>query len=113
MEIKEEVYQRDLSRIKDKLSKAISDGAVLSYTDLGRMLDLDPDYVKEIIGLRFSQLTKKASSSWFAPVDPDFLLIGESIKEIRENKFYKMFKKRINTKNKGSGILGRLMHGGA
>lgn len=111
MEIDEKTYQETLKKIKEKLNKAAREGVLLSYKDLGSILDLDPEYVREIVGRRFTELTKQATKSWFESPNPDFFLIGENIKEINENKYYKFFKKRLSAKEKGSGILARLMRG--
>jgi hypothetical protein len=107
--IDENLYQETLTKIKEKLNKAASEGVLLSYTDLGKILDMDPDFIHDVIGRRFSELTKKATKSWNEPPDPDFFLIGDNIKEINGNRFYLMFKRHIERKQKGSGLLGRLM----
>ncbi len=112
MEIDEKTYQEMLNKIKYELQKAANEGNILSYTELGRILNLDPEYVREIVGRRFTELTKKAMRSWFEPADPDFFLLGENIKEINNNGFYKQFKKRLEVKEKGTGIIGRLLRVG-
>jgi hypothetical protein len=107
--IDEKLYQETLLKIKEKLNKAASEGVLLSYTDLGRIIDMDPDLIHEIIGRRFAELTKKATRSWNEPPDPDFFLIGDNIKEIHANNYYLMFKRHAERKRKGVGIIGRLM----
>lgn len=106
--IDENLYQETLTKIKEKLNKAASEGVLLSYTDLGSILDMDPDFIRDVIGKRFAELTKKATKSWNEPPDPDFFLIGDNIKEIHTNKFYLMFKRHLERKQKGTGLLGRL-----
>lgn len=111
MDIDEKTYKETLEKIKEKLNEAAEENILLSYKDLGRRLDLEPEYVREIIGIRFTELTNQALKSWFGPPDPDFYLLGENIKEINTNKHYKSFKKRLDTKSKGTRILSRLIGG--
>ena len=107
--IDEKLYQETLIKIKEKLNKAANEGVLLSYTDLANILDMDPGFVHDVIGRRFTELTKQASRSWTEPVDPDFFLIGDTIREIHGNRFYKMFKRRAEQKQKGTGLIARIM----
>jgi hypothetical protein len=107
--IDEKLYQDTLIKIKEKLNKAANEGVLLSYTDLGHILDMDPKFIHDVIGRRFAELTKQATRSWNESPDPDFFLIGDNIKEINANKFYKMFKRHVERKKKGTGLLARIM----
>jgi len=107
--IDESKYQETLTKIKEKLNKAIKEGVLLSYTDLGNILDLDPQFIHDVIGRRFTELTKQATRSWNEPVDPDFFLIGDTIKKINGNKFYRMFKRHAERKQQGVGLIARIL----
>lgn len=90
--MEENTYNELIGKIKDILNDAAKKGNVLSYTDLGKELSITPEMVKEVVGRRFSELTKKAFDP-FSDADPDFYLLGDNIKEICNNKQYLRFKK--------------------
>lgn len=103
--MEEKTYVDIIERIKELLNKACETGKPMSYTELGKKLGLSPEYIKEVVGIRFTQLTKKAYDS-FKDADPDFYLLGDNIKEICNNKHYLKFKEK---KMKQLGKTGRFM----
>lgn len=110
--IDEREYIETLINVKVEINKAIESGRLLSFSELGKILGKDPEFIKDVVGRRFSELTKKVMYSPFSPPDPDFYLLGDGIHEIANNKMYKSFKKRLTAKEKGTGIIGRIMRAG-
>jgi len=105
----EKSYKAELEKVKIELARAAEVGTILSYIDLGKNLDVEPEYVRAVVGRRFTELTNQIRYTTFDSPDPDFYLLGENIKEISTNGYYLQFKKLIKKKEKGTGLIGRLL----
>jgi hypothetical protein len=103
-----ETYDDMIEKIKQLLTEAYEKGQTMSYTELGEKLGVSPEYIKKIVGIRFTQLTKKAYNP-FNDADPDFYLFGDNIKEICNNKQYHIFKeKKMKQLSKTGKFMGDL-----
>jgi len=69
----------------------------LSYNEIGLKLNLPLEDVKTVVGTEFKNLTGGSLKTLVSmgAADPDFFLLGDGIKEIAENRYYKIMRKGI------------------
>lgn len=90
--MEENEYKELIGKIKMLLEDAAKQGKIFSYKELGDRLGISAERAREAVGIRFTELTRKAYNP-FVDADPDFFLLGDTIKEISGNKMYISFKK--------------------
>lgn len=93
-----EGYEDDLEAIIEILKENdLKHDKPLTYDELSNITNLTPGRVKQIIGIRFTELTKSATRGF---PDQDFYIIGDNVEPISKNMWYDVIKRRLEIKIK-------------